>query len=157
MRNYLTLLLLALLTLSCNENRIFDDETDPSGNLEWNRDEVVSFDVEIIDISIKYNLFLTLRHATGFRYRDLAVRVTETAPDGSTQERDFSFNVMNDSGYNGEVSGDIYDLEVLWLENYIFPVPGIYHYELRHVMADDKVHMVMDVGMMVDKVLPNQP
>lgn len=153
MKKVILVISLGWILGSCNENRVFEEHIDPSGNLEWNRKEVIKFDIEIIDTSIKYTMILALRHATGFRFGKMNVQVSETDPDGNTSLSDFVFLTMDEKGYTGEVSGDIYDLESMWREDHSFSRQGIYHYEIRQTMPDDKIHMVMEVGMIVDKVV----
>jgi len=159
MRRIIVLLVICIVFISCNENRIYEEHIDPSGNLEWNKSEVVTFDVEIIDASIKYDVILALRFATGFRYSTCPITITETTPSGETREYSHEFKTRNDKGYAGEAAGDIYDLEEIWRSDYIFPEKGTYHYNLRHEISQSRVDMVMEVGMIVDKVVEqsNQP
>lgn len=145
--------LAVILFASCNENRIYNEHFDPSGNLEWNRNEIVKHDIEIIDISSKYNLFLTLRFAVGYSFPVCDIILIETSPSGKVNEYTYRFLTRDEKGYIGDIAGDIIDLEDLWQEGREFEEAGVYHYELSHDMTDDKIHMVMEVGMMVDKVV----
>lgn len=144
---------LAVSMMSCNENRVFEEHTDPSGNLEWKRDQVIKYDIEIIDTSIKYNIYLALRFANGYAFKICDVEVSETAPDGLRRIEDFRFTTRDEQGYTGDGAGDIFDLESIWRQSYAFPSPGTYHYEIRHIMPDDLIHMVMEVGLIVDKAV----
>lgn len=148
-----TILIFAIIALySCNENRVFEDHIDPSGNLEWNRDEVIKFDIEIIDISLKYNQFIAFRYALGYRYPTCEMEILEKRPDGSEETHIIQIKVMDDKGYLGDGSGDIFDIEVPWRKDFSFSTPGTYQYEIKHLMQDEKIHMVMEVGMILDRV-----
>lgn len=153
MRHFSNTILAAfiLLMTSCDESIVYEEHTDPPGNLEWNRDDVLSFDIEIIDISIKYDQIIAFRHATGYAFSTCDIIIEETTPSGETNTYDFSTITADRNEYIGEVSGDIYDVEQIWRPAYIFPEKGTYHYEIRHNMTDDKIHMVMEVGMIVKK------
>lgn len=156
MKHILMAFIAVILISSCNENRIYNEHFDPSGNLEWNRSEIIKHDIEIIDISIKYNLFLTLRFAVGYSFPVCDIIIIETSPSGKVNEYTYRFLTRDEYGYIGDIAGDIIDHEDLWQENIEFEEAGIYQYELSHDMTDDKIHMVMEVGMMVDKVVSKE-
>lgn len=145
-------IVLSLLFIACDENVIYEKHIDPSGNLEWNKDEVVKHDIEIIDTSIKYNIDLALRYAVGYAYTECKVIVAEVSPSGVVSESEFTFKTRDDKGYVGEAGGDIIDLELPWKKEFKYSEKGIYHYEIRQNMQDPKIHMVMEVGMIVEKI-----
>ncbi len=151
MKNISIILILALGLFSCNENRIYSDHVTPPGELEWNKEDVITFDVKIIDVSSKNDIKLAFRHATGYAYPFCDVVVKETKPSGESTEERYQIRVMDDEGYVGEGAGDIYDIEEIWRSGHVFPEIGTYQYEIRHEMPDDKIHMVMEVGMIIDK------
>ncbi|HAW52070.1 MAG TPA: hypothetical protein DCX54_07065 [Flavobacteriales bacterium] len=141
-----------LIIGSCNENRLYDTLIAPPGDLEWNRSDKLSFDIEIIDTSIEYNQFISFRHAVGYAFSACYLKIEETSPDGEITEYHTSVPIADSDGYSGDCHGDICDLEVLWLQNRTFNSPGVYHYQISHEMKQDKIHMVMLVGMILDKV-----
>lgn len=148
---------LALVSLACNENRIFESHTDPSGNLEWAREQTVAFSVDIQDASLTYDVLVALRFAQGFAFTSLPVEIKRTAPDGSEEILRHVFQTRNRNGsYNGEGAGDIWDLENVLQPGIKFPQAGTYQYEIRHTMDRDLIHMVMEVGLIVDKQITQQ-
>ena len=68
-------------------------------------------DIEIIDTSIKYNVYLALRYARGYAFPNCDISISETTPSGKTSTSKHRFTTMDSNGYNGEGAGDIYDLE----------------------------------------------
>ena len=145
------ILSLSFLIISCNENRLYESHIDPSGNLEWNRDDILTYDIEIIDRSIKYNQYIAFRHAVGYAYSACSLKIIEKKPNGELVEYHTILTTADSEGYISDCNGDICDLESLWLENREFESTGIYHYEVTHEMTKDKIHMVMEVGMILDK------
>ncbi|MEQ8325159.1 MAG: gliding motility lipoprotein GldH [Vicingaceae bacterium] len=160
MRNFrITLFVLVISTCifsvwSCNPDRIYVSHVDPPGNLEWDKRDALSFDVEIIDTSIKYDLFLAFRHAVGYPFSACSIQIVEKFPDGEILEHYLTLKLAENNSYISDCAGDICDLEELWQENRRFEVPGIYHYEITHDMSAEKLQMVMEVGMIVEKVKP---
>ena len=142
---------LVFFFISCNENRLYDSHVAPPGDLEWNRSDELSFDIEIIDTSIKYNQYISFRHAIGYAYSACSLKIIERAPDGAIVEYHTALPIADTDGYKGDCHGDICDLEICWLEKRTFNSTGTYHYEISHEMTEDQIHMVMLVGMMLDK------
>ena len=148
----ISLILVGILTLlSCDGNRIYESHIDPSGHLEWNRGDTLVFDIEIIDTSIKYNQFIDFRHAVGYAFSACSLDIIETDPNGEVVQYGVVLEVADTKSYKGECMGDICDLETTWLENRTFTIPGTYQYKVSHRMTDDLLHMVMEVGMMLDE------
>jgi len=157
MKRLLILPFIALVIISCNENRVYESHIDPSGNLEWKKDQIVEFEVEINDNSIKYNEIVALRYAQGYMFTNLPVEITRIAPDGSEQVTQHNFQVRKEDGTrNGEPAYDIWDLEEVLHENMTFAQTGVYHYKIRHLHDRDLLHYIMEVGLIIDKVNPQQ-
>jgi gliding motility-associated lipoprotein GldH len=150
-RPLFSILFVLLICISCNENRLYEAHIDPEGELEWNRGDALIFDVEIIDTTIKYNQLISFRHAIGYAYSACSLKIVEKAPDGAIVEYHVTLPIADSEGYKGDCHGDICDLEVSWLEKREFNSTGIYHYEITHEMTEDQIHMVMLVGMILDK------
>ena len=153
MKRIFLLPLLAVSMIACNENRIYESHIDPSGNLEWKKDQLVEFEVEIVDNTLHYNEIVALRYAQGYMYTNLPVEIKRIGPDGKEEVFQHNFNVRNTDGKrNGEPAGDIWDLEEMLHENMQFPQKGTYHYSIRHLHERDLLHFVMEVGIIIDKV-----
>lgn len=78
-------LLLAISFSSCEQTRVFDKNVslDKKG---WYYGEAKSFDVEILDTTMAYNLYINVRHTDEYPYNNLWLKLTTTMPDGSVQE-----------------------------------------------------------------------
>ena len=48
--------------------------------------------------------------------------------------------------------GDIWDIEVILLDNYTFQEAGTYVFTIEHDMGGDMVPLVMEIGLVVDKI-----
>ena len=140
----------AFFMLACNQNIVYEEHISPPGNLEWKRDDAIKFDIDIVDTSIKYNEYITFRHATGYAFSACSLRIAEKLPNGEELIHHLTLKTADSQGYLSDCSGDICDLEELWREKWKFGMPGTYHYEISHEMTNDKVQMVMDVGMKLE-------
>ncbi|MBL4654472.1 MAG: gliding motility lipoprotein GldH [Bacteroidia bacterium] len=148
------LLLFFIVTLlsSCDPNRVYEENKEIPDGI-WYKAQKVPFEVSITDTGLKYNLYLNIRHTSGFPYRNIWMKVYTTYPSGK-QRDDLAELILaeQDGKWRGSGMGDIWDNSILIQRNIKFPEPGSYKFELEHYMRHDKLPFVMDVGVRVEKV-----
>ena len=150
----LSIAFLSVILVSCDESIVFKDYQDLSDNLEWRRDDVKSFSFEIVENLNPYEQVLTFRHATGYPYRNISLRITETRPNGDVVKRDDVISVRNDNGeFVGKADGDIVDITYVLDANRKFEEWGKYQYTIEHTMPRDTVHLAMEIGMILRKTV----
>jgi gliding motility-associated lipoprotein GldH len=151
MRFWGFILSLVLLS-SCDESVVYKDYQDLSDNLEWRRSDVKTFSFEITENLTPYEHLLTFRHATGYPYRDLTLRITETLPNGTVIKRDELIPVRTEDGkFLGKADGDIVDITYALDAAREFESWGKYRYSVEHTMPRDTVHLAMELGMILRK------
>jgi len=154
MKTILTLLAISILLFSCQpEGRIFSDHQDLSPNLEWLKKDVRTFNVEIEENNIDYDMSLSFRYATGFQYQFAKVQVTEESPSGLIRVMEFDLKIREDNGdYIGEPGLDIWDSEHKVQSGIKLIEKGNYTYTISHNMANDPLNFAMEIGLIIDKV-----
>jgi gliding motility-associated lipoprotein GldH len=149
---FLMLLFLWLGFSSCDESVVYKEYLDLSDNLEWRRSDKREFSFEITENLSTYEHILTFRHATGYPYRDISVRITETLPNGDLIIRDELIAVRNEQGeFIGKADGDIVDISYTLDAKRTFETWGKYQYSVEHTMPRDTVHLAMELGMILKK------
>ena len=123
----------------------------PGGN--WSYTEKIKIPVTIEDPGIRYNLFVNLRHAPGYKYSNIFLLIHITAPDGkkTTERKEFRL-AMPDGEWLGSGSGNLYSYQMPFKENYTFSLKGKYVIELEQNMRDNPLNHVTDAGIRVEKV-----
>ena len=68
-KNSILLLIVALLVISCDKNRAFDEYKSVENS--WHKDSIVSFELPQLNAEKKYNLFVTLRDNNDYPFNNL--------------------------------------------------------------------------------------
>lgn len=146
--------LLALLMTSCDSNRVYKS-FEGTARLNWKKDNVFKYSPNLAEAS-KYNLIVELRHASSIKYGQLAVKIKHTLPSGEEEIKDYMLQLRNSSGeLLGEAMGDLCDTPCL-LEEGIDLEAGQHMYEIQHLMEEDDLSGILEVGLIIDKVVENQ-
>ncbi len=148
----LAFMLIAVITFTaCDSNRIFEDNETIDDNV-WIREDVKTFEVDIIDTLSPNNFYVNVRNADGYPYRNVYLFIQTTFPQGSTTLDTINCIIADEKGqYLGSGMGDIFDNQILLKKNVIFPQSGKYTFKIQHGMRRDKLPLIMDVGMRIEK------
>lgn len=145
----LLVIIVALIACSCDSSIVYKD-FEKTSNLEWLKGESKEFQFDIVDDTSTYDLFIAFRYAQGYHFEKVVMNVTEVTPN-SEKVIAHDIKIRNKNGsYIGEGSGDIWDIESP-LHRGIELSKGTYSYKISHEMPVDKLHMVMEVGMIVKR------
>ncbi len=149
-----TLLVFAFIVLlvSCGDEKTIYRHYEKFGeSLEWYKQDIRKFEIDITENKHPYKFILTLRVASGYMYDKAYVRITETDPQGNKISYDVGVPVRDEKGnFYGEKGFDIIDIEHVLDEKKEFPVFGKYTYEIAQMMDNvDPLIFMMEVGLVV--------
>lgn len=144
-------LALAILT-SCQDTRTVVDTNFEIAGQNWSYTEKVQIPVVIENTEIAYNLYVNLRLTASYKYSNIFLLIHTTSPDGkkSTERKEFRL-ALPDGEWLGSGSGNLYSYQILFKENYRFPVKGKYIIELEQNMRDNPLNSISDAGVRVEK------
>lgn len=153
MKKVILSLVIFSFLFSCKpEGRIYENHEELSPMVEWLKKDVVSYDVDVQDISVKYDLSLALRYATGYQYPTLLVSIEVVSPKGKVEVLPAELTVVNSDGtYKGEPGFDIWDYEELVVKNIEFKEKGTYKFNITQNMPEDPLNFAMELGLIIDK------
>jgi gliding motility-associated lipoprotein GldH len=146
---YLTLGLIFLS--SCGDLPISNSsiEIDPDG---WYASDLASFEWEIVDLDLKYDAFVDIRHNSDYPYSNLYLFLDFTFPNGNQRRDTLEFTLADERGrWYGSGIGDIIDHRVAFQENFEFPINGKYRLKVAHGMRQDPLSGVTDIGFWLEK------
>ncbi len=138
------------LLMACDANRIVDEYTsiEPKG---WSYVDTVGITLPVTDTSKSYNLYLNVRHAGSYAYRNLYVRLHLQNPDGEKATQTVSFDLADAAGkWYGKGLGDLYEYRVLWREGARFKKPGNYNIQIEQFMREDPLPGISDIGLRLE-------
>ena len=159
-------LVLLLAVSACDEQRVFEKNTDIPDNT-WHKDSVVHFQVPIQQADIPYNIYYNVRNALSYPAQNLYLQLEIADSTGKVIASDLNnielFDRQTGKPY-GDGLGDIFDHQIPVYRDFTFPHAGTYDVRIQHKMREtDKRIMqgnllpyIMSVGVRVEKAGPAQ-
>jgi len=141
----------ALLLIGCDKNRVFEQNKEVEGGL-WNSGVKLSFETTITDTVTPHNVFINVRNASDYPYSNLYLFVNTHYPNGTVSRDTVNCILQNEKGeWMGEGLGDLWDNRILFKPKVIFKQAGKYIFELEQAMRIDKLPMITDAGIRIEK------
>jgi gliding motility-associated lipoprotein GldH len=156
MKTKLIGVILLALVISCDENRVFEDNINQP-NAYWLADSIAHFEFLISDIGPSYNILFNVRNGVHFPHSNLYIKYFLLDSLGNPLENELrNFELFHaKSGYPlGDGAGDIFESQFLLLKNYSFPDTGRYQINLQQYMRYDSLPEIYSVGVRVERSEP---
>jgi gliding motility-associated lipoprotein GldH len=137
--------------VSCDPRRVFDDTKTLPDNV-WDRANKIAFNVTITDTVSAHNMFINVRNAEGYPYSNLQLFIHSKFPNGQLHTDTLECQLADANGkWLGDGLGDLYDNQILFKRNVRFRQSGTYTFELEQAMRLEKLPLIMDVGIRIEK------
>ena len=148
----ITLLLAVTVAFcSCNKGTMYKKYTTIPDNI-WDMKAPVTFTVPVNDTTSFYNIFINVRNADNYAFSNLYLFIDITSPMHTAQRDTFECVLAdpNTGKWRGEGLGDIWDNKI-YFKTVRFPRSGDYNFTYTQAMRIDKLPMIMDVGLSIEK------
>lgn len=143
--------MVSVLFTGCDKARVMEKNEDVK-NFSWDYADVKTFEAEIADTSLTYNLYVNMRHAFTFEWRNAWVDIETVFPDGKTFHKRVNLPLSQPDGqWYGDCLGDNCDIQVPIQSNAYFPQPGKYIFKLKQDMRVNPLNHVKSIGMRIEK------
>jgi len=154
--NTITIIFLGLVVASslssCDRYKVFEENKEIPNNI-WERSNKLKFVVPISDTISGHNVYINIRNAEGFPYSNLFLFVHSYFPDGKTFTDTLECVLADDKGkWLGAGAGDIFDNKIPFKGHVRFRSVGTYTFELEQAMRLEKLPLVMDAGIRIERV-----
>ena len=136
---------------SCGDFPVYNSsiEIEPDG---WSIDNPASFEWDIVDLDLKYDALIDIRHNSDYPYSNLYLFLELTRPNGHQKLDTLECKLADERGrWYGSGIGDIIDHRVSFKENFEFPIHGKYRLKIEHGMRQDPLVGVTDIGLRIEK------
>jgi len=151
LRKLINIVLIVLLFASCTGDAVFFSYR-PVNETGWNKDSVFTFDVQIEEPAHLYNLYINTRNRGEYPYQNLWLFVREITPDSVITNDTIEFYLADEFGkWLGSGVGSVYNMPVVYKQNYKFAKKGVYRFEIQQGMRDSILAGINDVGLKVEK------
>lgn len=150
----LLLLLLAVVLIGCGEKPLFEKVYSFDDRL-WTLDQKPEFKVEVTDTTALYDISLTLRTTTDYKFNNLWIFLNTTLPDGQSERLPFQIRISNEDGsWTGNKTGSVVETSLDFPARKL-PVKGEYSFIVEQAVTQSQVDEILDIGLRVNKtVLP---
>jgi len=141
----------ALFLLSCVKIDVFEKNVAIPGH-SWETSFKPTIEFEIADTAQLYNIYVVLRHADAYRYKNIWLNVGIQPPGEQLQKSRFDLPLATDEkGWMGKGMDDVFEHRIPLYQQ--TPLKkGKYIFQLENIMREDPLEHVMNVGIRVEKV-----
>ncbi|PTX45097.1 protein involved in gliding motility GldH [Christiangramia gaetbulicola] len=151
--SFLALMIIAFS--SCDRNRVYDEYKSLGG---WNKDSVVTFQLNNIDSSKVYDLFINVRNNNEYQYSNLFLITEIKFPQGKVISDTLEYEMTKPNGeWLGTGFGDVKESKLWYKEDVRFDEPGEYKVTIQQAMRKngevDGVQVlegITDVGFRIE-------
>jgi len=151
---YLGLLTSTLLLASCDTIDLYEKVISIPKN-KWRSTYKPSFTFEIKDTISAYQLYVIIRHNEKYNYNNIWLNLYTKSPDGTVSKAPYELPLAtNEKGWLGTGMDDLYEHRIALTplnRQFYFKKAGNYTFSLGHIMREDPLENVMNVGLRIEK------
>ena len=143
--------ILCFLLFSCVRNDAVVDTHQPIPKHHWSYLNKVQVPFQITDTTLRYNLYINLRHTSNYKYSNIFFLIHMISPGGKkTVERKEFTLALPDGEWLGKGSGNVYSYQLPYKSSYKFSKPGKYVLVIEQNMRDNPLREVTDAGIRLE-------
>lgn len=143
---------MSLLLGSCDSTRVFERNVDLGDNI-WHKDSLMTFDFEIENPDVSYNIYYNIRNTASYPYYNLYLNHMVKSAVGTVLSSNLDEVFLFDRKTGkplGSGMGDIFDHQMIVLENFRFPSKGTYQFTTQQYMRQKELPQILSVGIRVE-------
>lgn len=143
---------LSLLLSSCQTIDLYEKNVAIPGH-EWSAVYKPEFAFTITDTSSLYHIYIVLRHNEKYNWNNIWLQLTTRVPGDTSYRREkYELTLANNEGWVGSAMDDVYETRVRITPREGIPLrKGEYRFSIAHIMREEPLRNVMNVGLRVEK------
>lgn len=147
------LVLLSIVLFSCGEQPLYE-KVYSFNEREWSLDQKPEFKIEIQDTTAVYDISLTLRTTTDYKFNNLWIFLKTTIPDGQSERKPFQIRIANEDGsWVGTKTGSVVETSLDFPARKL-PMKGEYTFTVEQAVTQSVIDEVLDIGLRVKESKP---
>ena len=163
MRKLFVIIIVSLVTLSCNDDAVFDIYK-PISKTQWHKDSIISFTFNPIDTISTNNVYINLRNNNDYQYSNLFLIVGIDFPNNFSVVDTLEYEMADAEGkFLGSGFTDLKENKLEYKSNVVFPSMGTYTFSVQHAMRKSGdiegiplLEGITDVGLRIEKITINE-
>ncbi len=150
-RNHNLFLLLVIVALfGCGEKPLFEKVYSFDDRV-WTLEQKPEFKIEVTDTTALYDISLTLRTTTDYKFNNLWIFLKTTLPDGQSERLPFQIRISNEDGsWVGNKTGSVVETSLDFPARKL-PIKGEYSFIVEQAVTQSMVDEVLDIGLRAKK------
>ncbi len=145
------ILCILFFTISCEYNTLYE-QNKAIANRSWTYQDIPEFPVHIDDKNAKYDVFINLRHGSGYDFSNIFVLLHQKGQQlADTAYRKEIPLAQLDGRWLGKSAGTLYEVQYLAHTNFVFPDTGLYTFAIEQNMRQNPLMDIYDVGIKIEK------
>jgi gliding motility-associated lipoprotein GldH len=162
----LQLIACSLQLFSCTTIDLYEKVV-PVPAHQWHNNFKPQFTFNIKDTAVPYEAYIILRHNNKYKYNNIWVNLLAKSPADTVQKLGLELPLANKQGWLGTGMDDIFEHRVriggeiqklnfvtVGADGFHFSQPGDYTFTLEHIMRDEPLPDVMNIGLRLEKKTP---
>lgn len=139
---------------SCDRSGIYDQAIVMEDDT-WHRENILEFNVKIIDSIHPNDFYIQLRNTTDYKFSNLYFFLDTKFPNGDIiRDTIQCFLAEPDGKWLGEGMGKIKSNRILLRKNVLFPTTGNYLFRFEQAMRVVELEGILDFGLRIEKSEP---
>jgi gliding motility-associated lipoprotein GldH len=160
---YSLLVILFVLVLSaCNNNVVYSEYKNIDVDKGWAVKDKITLEADIEDTESRHDVYINVRNADSYQFRNLFVFLHTTYPDGKMSTDTLECILSDERGnWLGKGAGDLWDNTIPFKKNTQFKQKGKYKFTFEQAMrygsaaVIDPLPMILDIGITIEKSKTN--
>lgn len=126
------LAVVVIVSASCDRSRVYDQYRSLNG---WSKDSIVTFELNNIDSSQVYDLFINIRNNNEYNYSNLFLITEIRFPEGKVISDTLEYEMTKPNGeWLGTGFGDVKESKLWYKEDVSFDESGSYKVTIQQAM-----------------------
>jgi gliding motility-associated lipoprotein GldH len=145
------ILLVLLINISCDKQRVFEEFRSFKDHT-WNSHDILQFNVSMTDTASAHNIYLSVRNTGEYEYSNLYLFITTHSPNGTMVRDTVEIILADERGkWLGKGAASVFTLYQPFRQNIRFPLRGIYQFEVEQAMWIKDLKHISDIGLRIEK------
>jgi gliding motility-associated lipoprotein GldH len=154
LKRFALLLSVVVLIESCDNKMVFEENL-KINNSNWDVSQPLTFNVNIVDTTVYYNMYINVRNSNNYKFSNLYLFMHTAWPTGQSEVDTLQMILAKADGrWLGSGLGDIYENQIPLKQNFKFYRSGKYRFTLEQAMRLNPLPGILDVGIRIEKNNP---
>jgi gliding motility-associated lipoprotein GldH len=117
-------------------------------NQTWNRFDKIMFDIPVLDIEKRYDVFFFANHTKEYAFDNLEINMIMTTPSGEERIKEYRFLLKDKTGgFTGNCNQDSCTASVTLKKGLRMDKKGMLRIEIETLVPRIQIHSLLGVGI----------